>query len=130
MDCMHPFIRDALVPGIFFWLVGYLAGIVLFFTQYREILGWILIVVFTPFTIAVTWWWFLNRMQPALRYYAGVGIAWSIIAIVLDYVFIVNLFSSAGYYTLHIFLYYGLMFVIPVGVGMFLMWRERDIRSG
>jgi len=121
---MNPFIRDALGPGTFFWLVGYLAGIVLFFTPYRDILGWILLVVFTPFSIAVTWWWFRKRERLSLQYYAGIGFAWSVIAIVLDYIFIVVLFSATGYYSLHIFLYYVLMFAIPVGVGMYLGRQE------
>jgi len=121
---MNPLIRDALGPGIFFWLVGYLAGIVLFFTPYRDILGWILLAVFTPFSIAVTWWWFRKRERLSLQYYACIGIAWSFIAILLDYIFIVMLFSATGYYSLDIFLYYFLMFAIPVGVGMYLGRQE------
>jgi len=54
------------------------------------------------------------------EYYAGVGIAWALAAVVLDYLFIVMLFNSPAYYSLHIYLYYALMFLIPVGVGMYL----------
>ncbi len=117
---MQPFVKDATGPGFFFWLIGYLAGIVLFFTPFKENLGWILFVVFTPFTIAVTWWWFRAREHLPFRYYAEVGIAWALIAIVLDYLFIVLLFASPGYYVLHVYLYYLLMFLIPVGIGWYL----------
>ena len=83
-------------------------------------MGWIILVIFTPFTIVVTWWWFRPRERLPLQYYAGVGISWMLIAVVLDYLFIVLLFQSSAYYSLHIFLYYSLMFLIPVGVGIYL----------
>jgi hypothetical protein len=117
---MHPVLKDTAGPGIFFWLIGYLAGILLFFTPFSDSMGWILLVIFTPFTIWVTWWWFKSRERLSLLYYAGVGITWTLIAVVLDYLFIVTLFGSAAYYTPHIFLYYALMFLIPVGVGLYL----------
>jgi hypothetical protein len=117
---MQQILKDTAGPGILFWLIGYLAGILLFFTPFREILGWILLVAFTPFTIVLAWWWFRQRGYLSLLYYAGVGVAWALIAIVLDYLFIVMLFSSTAYYSLHIYLYYALMFLIPVCVGMYL----------
>ena len=119
-DSTQQTIKDTAGLGIFFWLVGYLAGMVLFFTPFRDSMGWIIAVIFTPFTIIVTWWWFRNRGYLSTEYYAGVGVAWALIAVVLDYLFIVMLFSSTAYYSLHIYLYYALMFLIPVGVGMYL----------
>ena len=50
---------------------------------------------------------------------AGVGVAWMLIAIVLDYLFIVLLFK-ASYYGADVFVYYVLTFLIPVGVGLYL----------
>jgi len=126
---MEQVLKDTAGPGTFFWLVGYLAGIVLFFTPLKESMGWIMLAVFTPFTIAVTWWWFRRRGDLSLRYYAGVGIAWALIAVVLDYLFIVLLFGATAYYTLHVFLYYVLMFLIPVGVGAYLS-RYQAARAG
>ena len=115
---MQQILKDIAGPGIFFWLIGYLAGILLFFTPFAGSMGWIILVIFTPFTIAVTWWWFRPREQLSLQYYAGVGIAWMLIAVVLDYLFIVLLFRAVAYYAPDVFLYYALMFLIPVGVGM------------
>ena len=43
-----------------------------------------------------------------------------LIAIVLDYLFIVLLFNAAEYYMPDVFLYYGLMFLISVGIGLYL----------
>ncbi len=49
-------IKDSVMLGGFFWLVGYLASLILFFTPLAGNLGWILIAIFTPFTIIITWW--------------------------------------------------------------------------
>ena len=117
---MQQQIKDTAGLGILFWLVGYLAGILLFFTPYKDNMGWIMLVIFTPFTIVITGWWFRQREHLPLQYYAGVGMAWALIAVVLDYLFIVMLFGSPAYYSLHIYLYYALMFLIPVGAGMYL----------
>jgi hypothetical protein len=116
---MDVFLKDTAGLGTLFWLIGYLASIALFFSPYSSILGVILLVVFTPFTIGVAWWWFRPRERLPLQYYARVGAAWTLIAVVLDYLFIVLLFGTP-YYAPHVFLYYVLMFLIPVGVGWYL----------
>jgi len=54
-----------------------------------------------------------------MQYYAGVGVAWVLIAIGLDYLFIVLLFQ-ANYYGIDVFVYYTVTFLIPLGVGLFL----------
>jgi hypothetical protein len=116
---MDPRIRDTLVLGTFFWLIGYLASLVLFFSPIAGIMGWILLVVFTPITVAITWWWFRKREPLSLQYYAGVGVAWMLIAMVLDFLFIVLVFQTA-YYKPDVYLYYIITFLIPVGVGLYL----------
>ena len=58
------------------------------------------------------------------------GIVWTLIAVVLDYLFIVLLFRSSAYYSLHIFLYYSLMFLIPLGVGIYLKRALSLAKSG
>lgn len=117
---MQQVLKDTAGLGTLFWLAGYLAGIIMFFTPYKDSMGWIMLVTFTPVTIAVTWWWFRKREHLSIAYYAGVGIAWALAAVVLDFLFIVTLFNAAAYYALHISLYYVLMFLVPVGVGMYL----------
>jgi hypothetical protein len=113
---MQQQIKDTAGLGILLWLIGYLTSLTLFFTPFAGIMGWILIAVFTPVTVVVSWWWFRGR-DLSLPYYAGVGIAWTAIAVVLDYLFIVLLFQ-ASYYGPDVFVYYALTLLIPVGVGV------------
>jgi cation transport ATPase len=121
---MMQWIKDTAGLGTVLWLMGYLASLVLFFTPYAGIMGWILLAIFTPVTIAIAWWWFRQRERLPLEYYAGVGGAWMLIAIVLDYLFIVLLFQ-ATYYGPDVFVYYAVTFLIPVGVGLYLI-RTRN----
>ena len=116
---MHQVIKDTAGLGTGLWLIGYLTSLVLFFTPFAGIMGWILLVIFTPITIAITWWWFRERETLPLQYYAGVGVAWVLIAVVLDYLFIVQLFQVT-YYEVDVFVYYALTFLIPVGIGLYL----------
>jgi hypothetical protein len=120
---MQQWIRDTAGLGTAFWLLGYLASLVLFFSPFAGIMGWVLTAVFTPVTIAVTWWWFQKTVHP-LPYYGKVGAAWVAIAVVLDYIFIVQLFSAA-YYGPDVFVYYAATFLIPVGVGWWLGRRRK-----
>jgi hypothetical protein len=127
-DCevphMKEWIKDTIGLGIMLWLIGYLVSVVLFFSPFAGIMGWIISAVFTPVTIAITWWWFRARNLP-LTYYAGVGMAWTVIAVVFDYLFIVQLFQ-ATYYGPDVFLYYALTFLIPVCVGYYLVRIPRE----
>jgi hypothetical protein len=116
---MNQLIKDTAGLGTALWLIGYLSSLALFFTPYAGIMGWILIAVFTPITIVVALWWFGKQKPHPLQYYAGVGAAWALIAIVLDYLFIVILFQ-ANYYEIDVLVYYAVTFLIPVAVGLFL----------
>jgi lipoprotein signal peptidase len=116
---MKQLMKDTAGLGTGLWLIGYLASLVLFFSPFAGIMGWILITVFTPVTIAIVWGWFRKRGRLPLQYYAGVGVAWVLIAMVLDYLFIVQLFQ-AHYYETDVFVYYAVTFLIPVGVGLCL----------
>ncbi len=116
---MKQWIKDTAGLGVVLWLIGYLASLVLFFSPYAGIMGWILLAIFTPVTIAVTWWWFRHRERLPLQYYAGVGVAWTLVAVVFDYLFIVLLFQ-ATYYESDVVVYYAVTFLIPVGVGLYL----------
>jgi hypothetical protein len=111
-------IKDTIGLGTGLWLFGYLASLLLFFSPFADSMGWIITAVFTPVTIAIAWWWFRARDLP-FSYYAMVGVAWTVIAIVLDYLFIVRLFQTS-YYEIDVFVYYALTFLIPVGVGLYL----------
>jgi len=117
---MKQWIKDTAGLGTVLWLIGYLASLALFFSPFAGIMGWILLAIFTPLTVVIAWWWFRLRERLAVQYYAGVGIAWMLIAIVSDYLFIVLLFQAV-YYGPDVFVYYALTFLIPVGVGLYLL---------
>lgn len=116
---MKQWIKDTVGLGTALWLIGYLASLVLFFPPYEGVMGWILLVIFTPVTIAITYWWFRKREHLSLKYFAAVGVAWVLIAVVLDYLFIVLLFQ-ATYYGPDVFVYYAVTFLIPGGIGLYL----------
>ncbi len=124
---MKQWVKDFVLLGVGLWLLGYLASLLLFFSPFQSSMGWIITAVFTPVTIAVAWWWFRTRDLP-LSYYVKVGIAWTVIAILLDYLFIVRLFQTP-YYELDVFVYYALTFLIPVGVGMCIAWSYGGNRA-
>jgi hypothetical protein len=123
---MKQWIKDTAGLGTGLWLIGYLASLALFFTPLAGIMGWVLIGIFTPVTIAIAWWWFRQREPLPLQYYAGVGIAWVLVAVVFDYLFIVLLFQ-ATYYGADVFVYYALTFLIPVGVGLYLNRKREEV---
>jgi hypothetical protein len=116
---MKQWMKDTAGLGTALWLLGYLASLVLFFTPFALVMGWILFALLTPVTIVIAWWWFRKRECLPLQYYAGVGVAWVLIAIVSDYLFIV-LLLHATYYGIDVFVYYAMAFLIPLGVGLFL----------
>lgn len=64
---MLPVLNDTAGLGSFFWLLGYLAGIVLFFKPFADTMGWIILGIFTPVTIWITWWWFRPRERLSLQ---------------------------------------------------------------
>ena len=119
---MKEWIKDTVGLGTGFWLIGYFLSLVLFFSSFASIMGWIITAVFTPVSIVITWCWFRARDLP-LTYFIWVGLIWTVIAIVFDYLFIVQLFQTA-YYSLDVFVYYALTFLIPIGVGLYLVWSR------
>ena len=111
-------IRDALVWGVVLWLIGYVLGIVLFFAVPTTIIGWLIM----PLGVLITLWVLLNKITFRLVWQFGIlSVSWTVIAIALDYVFIVKLLSPEdGYYKLDVYSYYLLTFLLPFAVG----WRR------
>ena len=111
-------LKDALGWGFVLWLIGYVLGIVLFAFVPADILGWIIM----PIGIIITLWVLFKRIKAeSLKYYFILAITWTLIAVILDYFLLVKLFKPAdGYYKLDVYLYYALIFVLPLIVG----WRK------
>jgi len=108
-------VKSMLVWGFVLWLVGYVAGIMLFFVIPKEYIGWVL----TPFATVLTVWVLMKKIKrPELMCYFGTGLIWTLMAIGLDYVFLVRMLATgSSYYKADVFLYYGLTFTLPLVVG-------------
>ncbi|MBI5614348.1 hypothetical protein HY947_05460 [Candidatus Gottesmanbacteria bacterium] len=116
-------LRDSFGWGFLLWLFGYILGMLLFIVVPPAILGWIIM----PFGIALTLWVLSKKIKSnSFQYYVALSVAWTCIAIVFDYFFLVKVFNPAdGYYKLDVYLYYVLTFVLPISVG----WRKRNLHE-
>ena len=102
--------------GFALWLFGYILGFLFFAIAPKEMIGWFIM----PFGIAATLWVLLKKIdREQYMCYIGLGIIWTIMAVVLDYFFIVKMLHSNDYYKLDVYLYYILTFVLPVAVGWY-----------
>ncbi len=113
------FYKDALGWGFILWLIGYTFGIILFTIVPLYMIGWIILPIGTVITI----WVLLKKVKgTAILYYMMLAIIWTLIAIVFDYFFLVKAFNPPdGYYKLDVYLYYALIFILPIAVG----WIKR-----
>lgn len=110
-------LKNSLVWGFVLWLIGWVLGVVLFMTPAKSFMGWII----TPIGTVVTLWvLFKNINRQSVSQYVAVAIIWTLMAIVLDYLFNVLLFQiGAGYYKIDIFVYYALTFILPIAAGYY-----------
>jgi hypothetical protein len=124
---MEQILRDTLGMGALLWLAGYLASMAVYFSPLSyAVWGRVVLILYIPAAAWVAWRYFTGR-DLSLPYYTGVGITWSLIAVVLDYPLIVLRFEAWQYYTPDVYLYYAVMFLIPVGVGMYLRRAGADV---
>lgn len=116
------FYKDAFWWGFILLLIGYVLGMILFAALPATLLGWVISLICIPITI----WIVLTKIRGIrLQYYLGVAIVWTLMAIVLDYCFIVlMLHPPDGYYKLDVYVYYLLTFLLPAGIG-FLKTRRQ-----
>ncbi len=108
-------LKEVLGWGVLLWFVGYILGIALFFVVPSEKIGWFM----TPIGVLLTLWVLLKKInRPTFSDYLIIALGWTIIAIVLDYIFMVLLIHPAdGYYKWDVYLYYALTFALPIIVG-------------
>lgn len=112
------FLKDFLGWGVGLWLFGYILGFVFFMFVPKDFLGWAIM----PFGVAATLWVLFKKIKgDSIQYYLMLGIAWTLIAVVFDYLFLVKMLKPTdGYYKLDVYLYYLLTFTLPVVVG----WKK------
>lgn len=122
MNLNKQFLKDTLGWGLVLWLIGFALGMLLFPFVPTAQIGWFI----TPVGIAVALWVLFTRVQgTTFGHFLGIAFVWTVLAVLLDYVFIVTAFKpSDGYYKVDVYLYYTLTFILPLAVGL---WR--DIRK-
>lgn len=116
---MKQSLKDSLVWGLVLWLIGYVLSFILFFTVSPSAIGWVI----APVGTAITLWVLLKKIKgEGFKYYLILGIAWTMMAVILDYFFIVKLLNPVGYYKPSVYFYYALTFILPSVVGY---WKRR-----
>ena len=102
--------------GFVVWLVGYILGFVFFAIVPQEYIGWSIM----PFGIAFTLWVLISKIKrERFKCYIGMAVIWTVLAVILDYVFLVKLLNAASYYKFDVYIYYTLTFVLPLCVGWY-----------
>lgn len=111
---------NTLYWGILLWLFGYVLGFIFFALVPKDQIGFYIL----PLGTAVTLWVLFKKIRRESFFcYIGLGVVWTVIALALDYIFIVRLLRSSGYYKTDV--YYALTFLLPIIVG----WYKRKAGS-
>lgn len=81
-----------------------------------------------PFGIAFTLWVLQKKITlTTIRSFLVLATVWTALAVILDYIFILQLLKPAdGYYKTDVYLYYLLTFVLPLLFGL----RKNRIKAG
>ena len=109
--------------GLVLWLFGYILGFVFYAFVPKALLGWAIM----PFGIAFTLWVLLKKIaRKEFSCYVGLGIFWTLIAVIFDYIFLVKLLNASDYYKPDVYIYYILTFLLPVTVG----WCKFHCKKG
>ena len=109
-------LKDFLFWGITLWLVGYLLGIIFFLVLPSALIGWVIM----PIGLTLMLWILFKKIKnQTLQYYFLIAIFWTVIAILLDYLFLVKLFKPTQYYKIDVYIYYFLTFLIPISAGVY-----------
>jgi hypothetical protein len=109
------FLKFSLLWGLILWVFGYVLGMIFFPFVPNQILGWVI----TPFGIALTLWvLFKKATGESVKDYFYLALTWTVIAVALDYLFIVKaLKPQDGYYKPDVYFYYAVTFVLPLIIG-------------
>jgi len=107
--------KGALGWGFILWFIGYVLGIILFMVVPADLIGWII----SPIGILLTLWVLLKKIKSTVfQHYLYIAVVWTIIAIIFDYVFLVQMLKPEdGYYKQDVYLYYCLTLLLPIFVG-------------
>jgi len=102
--------------GVILWIFGYVLGVIFFAFFPKNVLGWYIM----PFGLIATFWVLFKKIKrDSFSCYIGLGVVWTIIAIVFDYIFLVKLFGVTDYYKIDVYVYYTLTLILPIAVGLY-----------
>jgi len=115
-------LKSNLIWGFVLWLIGWILGVVFFMTPLKPVMGWVIM----PIGIVITLWVLFKKInREKYLCYFGVAVIWTVMAIILDYLFIVLLFGAGfGYYNLDVYVYYAITFVLPLIVGAYKLRKH------
>ena len=121
-------LKDSLGWGFVLWLIGYILGIILFFVLPPSLIGWFIL----PVGLIITLWVLLNKIKgDTFQYYLILAAVWTVIAVVLDYFFIVKMLNPAdGYYKPDVYLYYTLTLIAPLVIGWWKKIKSHEKMAG
>jgi len=108
--------------GFILWLFGYALGIIFFVFVPKDQIGWYILPLGVIFTL---WVLFKKIEREQFMCYLGLGVVWTVMAVILDYFFIVRLLKSASYYKLDVYVYYLLIFILPAIVGWYKLKKQK-----
>jgi len=108
-------LKDSLIWGFVLWLIGYILSFILFFIVPPMMIGWVIAPIGTVTTLFIL---FKKIKNNDFKYYLKLGVVWLLLAIILDYLFIVKILNPVGYYKPAVCLYYGLTLMLPI-----LVWK-------
>jgi hypothetical protein len=110
--------------GFLLWLFGYILGFIFFAFVSKDLIGWYIM----PFGLTATIWVLLKKIKrESFQCYTIVGIFWTLIAIILDYFFLVRLLKSTNYYKLDVYIYYVTILVLPALVGFYKLNKTNNL---
>ena len=112
--------------GLVLWLFGYILGIVFFTLVPKNLIGFVIL----PLGVAFTLWVLIKKIKrEEFGCYFGLGLIWTIMAVGLDYLFIVKMLKSTDYYKPDVYVYYTLTFLLPLAVGWFKFKKTKTIQN-
>lgn len=111
--------------GFALWLFGYILGFIFFAFVPQNLIGWYIM----PLGILATLWVLFKKIhRESFSCYVMLGVFWTLIAVILDYAFIVKLLKPAdGYYKLDIYVYYIVTLILPIIIGWIKIKKTKKI---
>lgn len=111
--------------GLALWLFGYILGIIFFAFVPKEQIGWYIL----PLGVIFVLWVLIKKIKrEEFGCYFGLGLIWTIMAVSLDFIFIVKMLKSVGYYKPDVYVYYALTFLLPLAVGWYKFKYIKNIQ--